>query len=187
MFCLLADDEPHISWASPDTEMLVEYLAYQQHWEPSYIRQRLLPMLTTIYLRDRASNLTNNYLCGQYEFHSIKRVKIRYGHESYVVNWKKAATSCLRDAVNPIPEESSSEPEYVELDESLDLIEETDVPYIHIDNSGCFLSTDEDMVLVQKAFPEEATQFLKGKVLSLFLSPKKRKIVFFFCMLTIVV
>ncbi|KAL8495378.1 hypothetical protein ACS0TY_019503 [Phlomoides rotata] len=168
------DDEPHIRWASPDTEMLVDYLAYQQHWEPAYIRQRLLPMLSTIYLRDRASNLTNNYLCGQYEFHSIKRVKIRYGHESYVVNWKKVATSCLRDAVYPIPEESSSGREYVELDESPDLIEETDVPYIHIDSSGCFLSTDEDMVLVQKAFPEEASQFLKEKELKEMKSRKKK-------------
>lgn len=142
--------------------MLVDYLAYQQNWEPSYIRQRLLPMLSTIYLRDMASRPTNNLLCQLYEFHSIQRIKIRYGHQSYVVKWKKAATS-LSDAVHPIPEESDMQ-SAVELDESLDLIEDTDAPYIHIDNGGQFMSTDEDMELVQKAYPEEANQFLKEKV-----------------------
>ncbi|KAL0379594.1 UNVERIFIED_CONTAM: Flap endonuclease GEN-like 1 [Sesamum angustifolium] len=42
---------------------------------------------------------------------------------------------------------------------------ETDVPYIHIDSGGCFLSTDEDIELVQKAFPQKAGQFLKEKEL----------------------
>lgn len=165
----MADDEPYIGWAGPDTEMLVDYLAYQQHWEPSYIRQRLLPMLSTIYLRDMASSPTHNLLYGQYEFHSIQRVKIRYGHEFYVVNWKKAAT-CLSDAIYPIPEESDLQQESVELDESLDSIEETDVPYIHHKDGCCFLSTDEDMELVQKAFPEKTSQFLKEKVRNLSLS-----------------
>ncbi|KAI3444622.1 hypothetical protein Pfo_001287 [Paulownia fortunei] len=167
------DDEPYIGWASPRTEMLVDYLAYQQHWEPSYIRQRLLPMLSTIYLRDMASSPTDDLLYGQYEFHSIQRVKIRYGHEFYVVNWKKAAT-VLDDAVYTIPEESDMQQESVELDESLDLVEETGVPYIHIDDGCCFLSSDEDMELVRNAFPEKASQFLKEKELKEMKSRKKK-------------
>ena len=158
----MTDDRPHLRWASPNTEMLVDYLAYQQHWEPSYIRQRILPMLSTLYLRDMASAPTSDLLYGSYKFHSIQRVKTRYGHQSYVVKWKKAAAS-LRDAANPIPQESDL-PLVVDLDEPFDLTEDTDAPYILIENGGCFLSTDEDMELVQKAFPEEANQFLKEKV-----------------------
>ncbi|KAH6789509.1 5'-3' exonuclease family protein [Perilla frutescens var. frutescens] len=166
------DDKLHVQWASPDTGMLVDYLAYQQNWEPSYIRQRLLPMLSTIYLRDMASCPTSNLLYGLYKFHGIQRVKIRYGHQSYVVKWKKAATS-LNDAVHPIPEESDLQ-SAVDLDESLDLVEDTDGPYIHIDNGDGSLSTDEDMELVQKAFPEEAYQFLKDKELREAKSRKKK-------------
>lgn len=142
--------------------MLVDYLAYQQNWEPSYIRQRILPMLSTIYLRDMASSPNDNLLYGSYQFHNIQRVKIRYGHQSYVVRWRKAVTS-LRDAADQIPQESDL-PLVIDLDESLDLNEDTDAPYIHVENGGCFLSTDEDMELVKKAFPAEANQFLKEKV-----------------------
>lgn len=164
----VADDKPHLRWANPDTEMLVDYLAYQQHWEPSYIRQRILPMLSTLYLRDMASSPTNDLLYGAYKFHSIQRIKIRYGNQCYVVKWKKAATS-LSDAAHPIPQESDL-PLVVDLDEPIDLTEDTDVPYIHIENGSCFLSTDEDMELVQMAFPEEANQFLKEKVRNLSIS-----------------
>ncbi|KAK6162445.1 hypothetical protein DH2020_002286 [Rehmannia glutinosa] len=168
------DDEPCIGWSSPRTEMLVDYLAYQQHWEPSYIRQRLLPMLSTIYLRDMASSSTNGLLYGQYEFHSIQRVKIRIGHKFYVVNWKKAAATVSSDAVYTIPEESDMQQESAELDESLEMVEEIDVPYIRIEDGCCFLSTDEDMELVRKAFPEKTSQFLKEKELKEMKSRKKK-------------
>ncbi|KAG8391751.1 hypothetical protein BUALT_Bualt01G0219600 [Buddleja alternifolia] len=156
-----SDDDPCLGWASPQTEMLVDYLAYQQNWEPSYIRQRLLPMLSTIYLRDMASNPTNKLLYGQYEFDSIQRVKVRYGHEFYVVNWKKAAT-VSGDAVCTIPEESDTEQESVELDESLDLLEEPDVPHIRVDNGGCFLSSDEDMELELKEMKSQKKKSNSG-------------------------
>lgn len=169
-FCIVTDDELHVEWGSPRVEMVVDYLAYMQHWEPSYTRQRLLPMLSTIYLRDMASSPTNdNLLCGQYEFHNIQRGKVRYGHEFYVVNWKKDVT-VFGDAVCTIPVESSTQQDCTELDESFDLIEDTDVPYIHVDHGCCLLSTDEDMELVQKAFPVETSQFLKEKVRTLSLS-----------------
>ncbi|KAL0428941.1 UNVERIFIED_CONTAM: Flap endonuclease GEN-like 1 [Sesamum radiatum] len=168
------DDDPYIGWASPQTEMLIDYLAYKQHWEPSYCRQRLLPMLSTIYLRHVASSPTNDLLYGQYEFHSIQRIKIRYGHEFYVVNWKKAASVCT-DAECTIPEGLDTQQESAELDESLDLLEETDVPYIHVDSGSCFLSTDEDIELVRKAFPQKAGQFLKEKELKEMKKSQRKK------------
>ncbi|PIN16238.1 Spleen exonuclease [Handroanthus impetiginosus] len=165
-------EEPYIAWANPRTDMLVDYLAYRQSWEPSYIRQRLLPMLSTIYLRDMASSPTNNLLYGQYEFHSIQRVKKRYGHEFFVVNWKKHATASS-DTRNP-EESDIPQQESAELDEFLDMAEEIDVPYTHIDNGCHFLSSDEDIELVRKAFPEKTNQFLKEKELKEMKSRKKK-------------
>ncbi|KAL6495452.1 hypothetical protein OROGR_030015 [Orobanche gracilis] len=162
------DDELIIGWSSPHTDMLVDYLSYHQHWEPSYIRQRLLPMLSTRFLREMASTPTDDLLCGQYEFHGIRRVKIRYGHKCYVVNWKKAALFLNDAAVSTVSEESE------ELDDSLEMVEEIDVPYIRIEDGCSFLSTDEDMELVQKAFPEKTSQFLKEKELKEMKSQKKK-------------
>lgn len=173
---VVADDDPCIEWASPKTEMLVDYLTYQQHWEPSYIRQRMLPMLSTIYLRDMASSPTNDLLYGHYEFHSIQRVKIRLGLQFYVVKWKKAVNA-LSDAMSAIPEEPDILQGSEEPDESNDLLEEPDVPVVCINDGCCFLSTDEDMELVRNAFPEKVDQFLKEKVsnsLSLSLSHKRK-------------
>ncbi|GER31287.1 flap endonuclease GEN-like 1 [Striga asiatica] len=158
------DDEPNIVWSSPNTEMLVDYLAYQQHWEPSYIRQRLIPMLSTIYLRKIFSGpKDDDLLYGQYEFHGIQRVKTRYGHRCFVVNWKKKGSTFVRDddADSAFPEESSE-------------LDEVDVPYIRVEGGYCILSTDEDMELVQKAFPEKTSQFLKEKELKEMKSRKKK-------------
>lgn len=159
----MADEEPIIGWGSPQTELLVDYLIYKQNWEPSYIRERLLPMLSTIYLRNMVSSPTANLLYGQYEFHSIHRVKIRHGNKFYVVKWKKASP-VSSDAVPKIREECGTNQQSAELDESLDLLEEVDVPDFHIDNGWCFLLTDENIDLVQKAFPEKASDFLKKQV-----------------------
>ncbi|KAL6569459.1 hypothetical protein OROMI_013973 [Orobanche minor] len=162
------DDELIIGWSSPRTDMLVDYLSYHQHWEPSYIRQRLFPMLSTRYLREMASTPTDDLLFGQYEFHGIRRVKIRYGHKCYVVNWKKAALFLNDAAVSTVSEESE------ELDDSLEMLEEIDVPYIRIEDGCSFLSSDEDMELVRKAFPEKTSQFLKEKELKEMKSQKKK-------------
>ncbi|KAL2505539.1 Flap endonuclease GEN-like 1 [Abeliophyllum distichum] len=158
------DDDPCMEWASPNNEMLVDYLTYQQHWEPSYIRQRMLPMLSTIYLRDMASTPTNDLLYGQYEFHSIQRVKIRFGHQFYVIKWKKAVNA-LSDPMYAIPQEPDILQISREPDESIDLLEEPNVPLVCINDGCCFLSTDEDMELVRNAFPEKVEQFLKEKEL----------------------
>ncbi|KAL3649515.1 hypothetical protein CASFOL_005918 [Castilleja foliolosa] len=168
------DEEPILGWSSPRTDMLVDYLVYQQNWEPSYIRQRLLPMLSTLYLRDMASSPTNVLLNGQYEFHSIQRVKIRYGHKVYVVNWKKAVP-VSNDHEYAVSEESDSRQESAaELDESVEIVEEIDVPSFRIEDGCCLLSSDEDMELVRKAFPEITSQFLKEKELKEMKSRRKK-------------
>lgn len=167
------DDGYHISWANPNTEMLIDYLAYSQHWEPSYIRQRMLPLLSTIFLREMASGSQNNLLCEQYEFHSIHRVKVRFGHQLYVVKWKKAAKT-VADATFTATEESNAQQELEEADETTDLLDEPDIPQIQIDDGCCYLLTDEDMDLVQNAFPEKVNEFLKEKELKEMKSKRKK-------------
>lgn len=167
-----ADGDYHLSWENPKIDMIVDYLAYYQHWEPSYTRQRMFPMLSTIFLRDVASNSKDQLLGGQYEFDSIQRVKTRFGHQLYVINWKKPTREMSN--VTCIPsEDSDTELELGIADESTDLLNEPDSPQIHVKEGCNFLSTEEDMVLVQNAFPEKVSLFLRDKVKTdlLFLYP----------------
>ncbi|KAI4354970.1 hypothetical protein L6164_003790 [Bauhinia variegata] len=166
-----ANNGPRISWGRPDTEMLIEFLNFHQHWDPSYIRQQIFPMMSTIFLRDMASTPVESLLFGQYEFDSIKRVKIRNGNRVYVVKWKRAvgnATCIIPSNESGIQEESE---DVRELDESIDILDDSDVPEIHVDQGYSFLLTDENTDLVTAAFPAEAERFkreqelkeLKGK------------------------
>ncbi|XP_058104747.1 flap endonuclease GEN-like 1 [Magnolia sinica] len=154
-------------WGSPRIEALVDFLAYHQHWEPSYIRQRMLPMLSTIFLREMASKTKDGLLlCDQYEFHSIQRVKIRYGHQFYLVKWKRAIPS-MGNVTYTIPNEESDshQSEPLGVMESADVLDEPDVPEILVDDGCWFLLTDENMELVQAAFPKEVDRFLLEKEL----------------------
>ncbi|XP_042503725.1 flap endonuclease GEN-like 1 [Macadamia integrifolia] len=159
------NEGPSLKWENPRTETLVDFLVYHQQWEPSYIRQRMLPMLSTIFLREKASSLAEGLLLyGQYEFNSIQQEKIRYGHPFYVVKWKKADIAVLC-GIHMVPTEQSDQ-QTVELggvSESLE--DEPDVPKILVANDCWFLTTDENMELVQTAFPEKVETFLQEKAM----------------------
>lgn len=170
--CFFSDDGPNLTWESPKTEMLVDYLSFHQQWEPSYIRQRMLLMLSTIFLRETASNPKNNLLYNQYKFDSIKRVKIRFGHQWFVVNWKKAAPATDNTIYTVPSEESDIQLDSNELNESTDPLD--DAPQICLDDGCWFLLTDENMELVEAAFPEKVHQFLKEKELKEMKSRKKK-------------
>ncbi|KAF5946346.1 hypothetical protein HYC85_016574 [Camellia sinensis] len=167
-----ADDGPNLTWETPKTEMLVDYLSFHQQWEPSYIRQRMLLMLSTIFLREMTSNPKNDLLYNQYEFDSIKRVKIRFGHQWFVVNWKKAAPATENTICTVPSEESDIQLDSSELNESTDPLD--DAPQICLDDGCWFLSTDENMELVEAAFPEKVHQFLKEKELKEMNTRKKK-------------
>ncbi|CAL5397929.1 unnamed protein product [Camellia sinensis] len=170
--CHFSDDGPNLTWESPKTEMLVDYLSFHQQWEPSYIRQRMLLMLSTIFLREMTSNPKNDLLYNQYEFDSIKRVKVRFGHQWFVVNWKKAAPATENTICTVPSEESDIQLDSSELNESTDPLD--DAPQICLDDGCWFLSTDENMELVEAAFPEKVHQFLKEKELTEMNSRKKK-------------
>ncbi|MCD7461158.1 hypothetical protein HAX54_045410 [Datura stramonium] len=167
------DGDYNLSWENPKIDMIVDYLAYYQHWEPSYTRQRMLPMLSTIFLRDVASNSKDQLLGGQYEFDSIQRVKTRFGHQLYVINWKKPTREMSNEICTP-SEDPDTGQELGTADESTDLLDEPDALQIHIKGGCSFLSTEEDMVLVQNAFPEKVSQFLRDKELKESKSRRKR-------------
>ncbi|CAM0952520.1 unnamed protein product [Alopecurus aequalis] len=172
---------PSLEWNEPNVEALVDMLTYMQNWEPSYVRQHMLPMQSTIYLREMASSPCKPLLlCDQYEFHSIQRIKIRYGHPYYLIKWKRATRGMPSGVVSDKkPElEGQSQVEVVVLDddddeeeeeeeeeeatmncESADLLDEPELPQVLRDDNRIFLLTDEDIELVNAAFPNEAQRF----------------------------
>ncbi|KAI0499377.1 hypothetical protein KFK09_020280 [Dendrobium nobile] len=158
---------PLLRWDKPRVENLVDFLAFQQHWEPSYIRQRILPMLSTIYLREMASTSEGSLLLhDQYEFHSIDRVKIRYGCPYYLVKWKKAIHSLDYVTQNISNEElESDQTESTITDEFVDSIDGPDVPTIIVDDGCWYLVTEENTELVQAAFPKAVEKFFQEKQL----------------------
>ncbi|KAE9622042.1 hypothetical protein Lal_00032967 [Lupinus albus] len=147
---------PHMIWERPNIEMLIDFLNFHQHWEPSYIQRLMFPMMSTMFLRDKASTTVESLLFGQYEFDSLHRAKIINGFQFYVVKWKRAAgnfTYAIRS------NGSGTQQDVVELDKLVDLLDDCDVPMIHVDDGCSFLLTDENMDLVAAAFPEEVKRF----------------------------
>lgn len=162
------DNGPCLSWGNPNTDMLVDFLVFHRLWSPAYIRQRMLPMLSTIYLREKALKLEKPMLCGQYEFDSIQRVKVRYGQQSFVIKWKKAAHMVSSNVhMNTVEELDKQEEEIVENDEtmSIDQLEECNVPHSYADDGCWFILTDENKDLVRGAFPGAVDRFLQEKVM----------------------
>ncbi|KFK42555.1 hypothetical protein AALP_AA1G010400 [Arabis alpina] len=157
------EDGSSMSWGAPDTGMLVDFLVFNLHWDPSYVRKMLLPMLSTTYLRERPTNNTDKpLLYDQYEFHSIKCIKTRYGHQSFVVRWRKPISTSR--FTHGEPEESIVwEEDLVEDEESVDLLDGLHEPQVQDANGDCFLLTDECIGLVQSAFPDETEHFLQEK------------------------
>ncbi|KAL0654731.1 hypothetical protein Bca4012_097422 [Brassica carinata] len=165
---IFTEERSSMSWGTPDTEMLVDCMVYNLRWDPSYVRKMLLPMLSTIYLRERARNSNNTgnpLLCDQYEFHSIKWMKTRYGHKSFVIRWRKPISTCGLTAEKPIVVWEEDEEVVEEEDCVVDPLDGLNEPQVQNDNGECFLLTDECIGLVQSAFPEETEHFLQEKKL----------------------
>lgn len=155
----MLDVEPLMSWKNPNTEMLVDYIAFKLSWEPSFTRQKLFPLLSTIFLRNIAKHQVTELLYGQYEFDFIQRTKIRYGHTYYLVAWKKPA-QVVDDNNYTTP---FKDPQVLEDDDELiNISDDSDVTNVWVDN-GC-LTTDENMDLVMAAYPEKVNQFMQQKV-----------------------
>nr|GEV62864.1 flap endonuclease GEN-like 1 [Tanacetum cinerariifolium] len=152
------DGKPFMSWKNPNTEMLIDYIAFKLSWEPSFTRQKLFPFLSTILLRNIAKHQVTELLYGQYKVDFIQRTKIRYGHTFYVVTWKKPAQAVdNNNYTTPF-----KEPQVLEDDDELILIsDDSDGTNVRVDN-GC-LTTDENMDLVMAAYPEKVNHFMQQK------------------------
>ena len=163
-FSCTEDKGPFQQWMKPKIEELVDFLCYYQNWNPSYTRQRILPMLTTIFLREAAVDRENGtLLCGQYEFHSIQRIKTRLFHPCYVVKWKRVPFNLTSPHEGPAEFPSFDFPSLGN-SESKTEMDETEAPSILIDDGSWFLVTDENMDLVKASFPEKVDEFHKEKV-----------------------
>jgi flap endonuclease GEN len=114
-------------------------------------------------------------LCDQYEFHSIQRIKIRYGYPYYLVKWKKATRGMISSGCTKEPEmeggmnrevvvSDDGEEETTVASESPELLDEPDAPQVITDGSCTFLLTDEDIQLVNAAFPTESIRFQEEQV-----------------------
>lgn len=125
-------------------------------------------MLSTIYLREMAAEPVKSLLHDQYEFDSIDRIRMRYGHQFYIIKWKKAVPARSGVTYATPSEESNSQDDVIDVDESINQLDELDVPKIHVDGGCHFLLTDENMELVQAAFPQEVDRFLQEKVSFIF-------------------
>uniref|UniRef100_A0A1J3F3P9 Flap endonuclease GEN-like 1 n=5 Tax=Noccaea caerulescens TaxID=107243 RepID=A0A1J3F3P9_NOCCA len=161
------EDGSSMSWGTPVTEMLVDFMVFKLHWDPSYVRKMLLPMMSTIYLRERAINNTGKplLLFDQYEFDSVKCIKTRYGHQSFVIRWRKPIS--ISGFTRGEAEKSIDiwEEEVVEDEECVDPLDLLNEPQVEDDNGDCLLLTDECIGLVQSAFPDETEQFMQEKKL----------------------
>ncbi|KAJ1693187.1 hypothetical protein LUZ63_009885 [Rhynchospora breviuscula] len=155
-------DTPILRWDEYKVEDLIEFLVYHQHWDPSYIRKSILPMQSTIYLRkiSDSPSIEQPLLCEQYEFDSIQRIKIQLGHPFYLVKWRRAI--CSTNLSDGSTKESMIEEQMdpIEVDDSdVDLLNEPDLPEIIRNDNSCYLLTDENMELVQAAFPNAVERF----------------------------
>ncbi|KAK4747399.1 hypothetical protein SAY87_013985 [Trapa incisa] len=161
------DEDLDVSWESPKTEMLIDFLSFHQNWEPSFIRKKLFSMLSTIYLRNKAINREEFLLYDQYKFDSIQRSKMRYGHHLFVIRWRKITNDVTGSVMSGVPAEQQTDPRIPdsdEVEESVDLLDDANIPLIyHVDDENWFLLTDEDVELVRAAFPKEVDQFLREK------------------------
>ncbi|KAL7608696.1 hypothetical protein Lser_V15G14328 [Lactuca serriola] len=164
------DAEPFISWKNPNTEMLIDYIGYKLNWEPSFTRQKLFPLLSTIFLRNKAKNQETGLLHGQYEFDFIQRTKTRLGHMLYVVTWTKHG-QIVNTHIPTTPLEDSQVQEYDDDDDDDDIDESVNNVCVDIDNE-CVM-TDENMDLVMAAYPQKVNQFIQQKELKESKSKKK--------------
>ncbi|XP_010692341.2 flap endonuclease GEN-like 1 [Beta vulgaris subsp. vulgaris] len=160
------DFSASLLWDGPDIDMLIDFLAFHLHWDPSYIRQQIFQMLSTISLREMALNPSETLLLGQYKFDSVQRVKVRCGHQFYVVRWKKSAPA-MNNVNHSVSSEgyfvdSASQSEEIQMDGSCGL-DELNGPQLHVDGGCSFILTDENLELVQAASPAEVDRFLQQK------------------------
>ncbi|KAK8935001.1 Flap endonuclease GEN-like 1 [Platanthera zijinensis] len=161
---LVLVDSPSFRWQKPSVENLVDFLTFHQHWKPCYIRQRIIPMLSTIFLREMALTPDGGaFLYDQYEFHAVERTKIRYGRPYYSVKWKKATHSSDVARTTSKEELESEQTSSQIAEESMDPIDDPDVPALLFVDGCSFLITEEITELVQSAFPKAVEKFLQEK------------------------
>eukprot|EP00249_Psilotum_nudum_P036985 c920_g1_i1 orf=520-2589(-) len=160
----LADNKHGLSSLSrqaPQMEALEIFLGEHLHWDFIYVRQKVLPLLSQIWLQERAnmkkakSEMLPCYrglLNGLYFPDSIERTKIFYSRPLYRLRWKQTAhvdEDWLGLSLN------QSKDQRIDGGGGLDDLEERRIGLASEFVDSCMhFTTDEDMTLVKDACPE---------------------------------
>uniref|UniRef100_A0A7I4ACV3 Flap endonuclease GEN-like 1 n=1 Tax=Physcomitrium patens TaxID=3218 RepID=A0A7I4ACV3_PHYPA len=171
-----------IKWRIPKMELLEDFLHINLHWDTSFVRQRMLPLLSTICLKGLAARnqseakMWNDYpfentILGRFIPHSIKRIKVEKSREFYLLQWTSLASSTGCNWLGNQTKNSSQEQTSVSLGNLTDLLPDTDcdinqtvdVDTIPIEaeqgNDEVVFATVEDINLVEAACPELVEAF----------------------------
>lgn len=168
-------------------ELLEDFLHINLHWDTSFVRQRMLPLLSTICLKGLAARnqseakMWNDYpfentILGRFIPHSIKRIKVEKSREFYLLQWTSLASSTGCNWLGNQTKNSSQEQTSVSLGNLTDLLPDTDcdinqtvdVDTIPIEaeqgNDEVVFATVEDINLVEAACPELVEAFEQEQV-----------------------
>eukprot|EP01018_Ginkgo_biloba_P016842 Gb_24330 [translate_table: standard] len=158
-----------LSWCTPQMELLEDFLVNHLYWDRPYIRQKILPLSSALFLREMASSkagldtLQKNWLlCNRYALHSIQRVKVHYSQSFYVIKWKHIISESMDDDWLGLKAKVFHQQKRKILkgcnfqggfDEDVNSME------IETVNGRLFITTDEDMELIRSACPELVEKF----------------------------
>jgi hypothetical protein len=89
-----------LKWRMPNMDSLEDFLQMHLHWDTEFVRQHILPLLSTICLKGLASrnqhepSMWNVYpfedsILGRFVPHSIERIKVNHFKEFYMLRWQQ--------------------------------------------------------------------------------------------------
>lgn len=165
---------------TPNLEGLEKFLALHLYWEPYYVHQRVLPLLSHTCLkvmalregseqRPSAVESAEEMINGLFTPHSIQRIKVDHFKPYYMLRWQCLAGHPSDDEWLGLGRKNSqsfkrheSEQEQVGLDDDANActinVETGDL------GSQCVFTTNENMELVKEACPKLVEAFLQDQV-----------------------
>jgi flap endonuclease GEN len=190
----LADDGTPadlIKWHTPNLEGLEKFLALHLYWEPYYVRQRVLPLLSHACLkamalregseqRPIAVESTEEMINGLFTPHSIERIKVDHFKPYYMLRWQCLGGHPSDDEWLGLGRKNSQSFKRDELEqEQVGLDDDANACTINVETgdlgSQCVFTTNENMELVKEACPKLVEAFLQDQAMKEELKTKKKK------------
>ncbi len=169
-----------IKWHTPNLEGLEKFLALHLYWEPHYVRQRVLPLLSHTCLkamalregseqRPSAVESTEEMINGLFTPHSIERIKVDHFKPYYMLRWQCLAGHPSDDEWLGVGRKNSQSFKRDELEqEQVGLDDDANACTINVETGDlggqCVFTTNENMELVKEACPKLVEAFLQDQV-----------------------